>query len=473
MEDFLGQDKIEEQLQQALHLIHYGHSILVVGGQRSETKSIWLSDLVHRCTDGQLHLCTIELTDLTDDLQMLSMIALGFGLPYQNADIRTLFGLLRDFQLDQQHRGKSVVLIRNAHLLDTSTLVYLRTLSELQGGYESFQFVLVDDEGHLLAKTGWAGLSDLFEIEIEADGVKPEAQPPSPQSFEAHLDEASSRIQESKPRLARFSVLFAEAMKQKTVFGFPRAHLTLLSIVAVAILFLLMVSGKSEVPATEPMVSVTLEVPKMYSGPGEQRAENGQPKPIKKVEQKGPVQKDDMQITMPANASVEEKAVDAITELATSSQTIENTTLTNANQISKMNIEPAVSVAEPQTTAPQDSTMKIKPENTKPEFVQLEKFERLLLELDSQSYTLQLYGTYEIDKAGTFIKNNPDLPDVRYYRGEYRNKPWYMVVSGVYSDATAASKAVKNLPSKLQRQKPWVRKLEGIQTVIRSNSSVR
>ncbi|MBV1959187.1 MAG: hypothetical protein KUG53_00505, partial [Pseudomonadales bacterium] len=150
MEHFLDQDKMEEQLQQALHLIHYGHSILVVGGQPSETKSIWLSDLVHRCTDDQLHLCTIELTDLTDDLQMLSMIALGFGLPYQNADIRTLFGLLRDFQLDQQHRGKSVVLIRNAHLLDTSTLVYLQTLSELQGGYESFQFVLVDDEGDLL-----------------------------------------------------------------------------------------------------------------------------------------------------------------------------------------------------------------------------------------------------------------------------------------------------------------------------------
>lgn len=454
---------MEEQLQQALHLIHYGHSILVVGGQPSETKSIWLSDLVHRCTDDQLHLCTIELTDLTDDLQMLSMIALGFGLPYQNADIRTLFGLLRDFQLDQQHRGKSVVLIRNAHLLDTSTLVYLQTLSELQGGYESFQFVLVDDEGDLLTKPGWAGLSDLFEIKIEADDVEHETEPPSLQSFEAHLDEASSRIQESKPRFSQFSFLFAEAMKQKTVFGFPRAHLTLLSIVAVAILLALMVSGKGEIPVTEPMVSITLEVPKMYSGQDEQTTESSQSKPIEKVEQKDPVQKEDRQIAVPANVSVDEKATNVITEPATSPEKAESSTLTNANQISKTNIEQAASVTEPQATAPQDSTAK-----TKPELVQLEKFERLLLELDSRSYTLQLYGTYEIDKARAFIKNYPGLIDVRYYRGQYRGKPWYMVVSGVYPDARAASKAVKNLPSELQRQKPWVRKLEGIQMVIRS-----
>ncbi|MBV1914963.1 MAG: SPOR domain-containing protein [Pseudomonadales bacterium] len=456
MDDFLGQEKTDEQLRQAMHLIHYGHSILVVDGPISELKFDWLHELERQCIDDQHHLCAIELSDLTDALQMLSMLALGFGIPYQNADIGILSGLLHDFQLAQQHRGKSVVLIRNADLLDASTSVHVQRLSELEGAEESFQFVLVGNNNEGLAKPVWSTLPNLFEIVIESD----EVEVPEPQSFQAHLDETLLHAREEKPRSPQFFSLFAEAMKQKTVFGFPRLHLAILSIVVVTILFALLMTDK-EVETTEPTVSVTLEVPKIDREMGRPATAQAELSTTSNAKPTQPDQKENAHTT----GSGDEGKTKALPGSVTTVNKIENAEVVVENQPPEELMEPEQAVMNPDAIAVAEiSNKKLEPKAT-----QLQKFERQLLELDPKTYTLQLYGAYEENKASDFIKKYPQLSDLRYYRGQFKGRAWYTVVTGVYADANAASKTVKKLPNALQRQKPWPRTLKGIQSSIRSH----
>lgn len=77
------------------------------------------------------------------------------------------------------------------------------------------------------------------------------------------------------------------------------------------------------------------------------------------------------------------------------------------------------------------------------------------------AHTYQVLGSYNESTAKSFVERNPET-GLYYVRSSYKGKPWYVVLYGVYSDASAARKARAQLPKKIALEKPWIRSFSGL-----------
>lgn len=92
--------------------------------------------------------------------------------------------------------------------------------------------------------------------------------------------------------------------------------------------------------------------------------------------------------------------------------------------------------------------------------------EKYLLGVGPENYTLQIFAGHNTQDVIKFIKQNHLGPKVRYFRAYKMNQPWVILVYGVYSDAATAKGEVNNLPSNLQKFKPWPRNFKAIHQEI-------
>lgn len=76
-------------------------------------------------------------------------------------------------------------------------------------------------------------------------------------------------------------------------------------------------------------------------------------------------------------------------------------------------------------------------------------------------YTLQLIGVRKREEVIKFLVQHHLKNVAWYFKTQYQEKPWYVVVYGRYSTREQAEKAIKRLPVSLQNQHPWVRSLAG------------
>ncbi|EOV8410814.1 SPOR domain-containing protein [Providencia stuartii] len=52
------------------------------------------------------------------------------------------------------------------------------------------------------------------------------------------------------------------------------------------------------------------------------------------------------------------------------------------------------------------------------------------------------------------------------YETVRHGRQWYVLVYGEFSNIASAKRALKNLPSAIQRDKPWVRSLRHVQSEL-------
>lgn len=77
-------------------------------------------------------------------------------------------------------------------------------------------------------------------------------------------------------------------------------------------------------------------------------------------------------------------------------------------------------------------------------------------------YTLQLIGVSKPKAMVDFIEKNKLKDKALYFKSQYKQKPWYVIVYGNYSSFNQAKDAIKKLPLALQKQHPWIRSLNSI-----------
>ena len=94
------------------------------------------------------------------------------------------------------------------------------------------------------------------------------------------------------------------------------------------------------------------------------------------------------------------------------------------------------------------------------------KKEQRLLGLPVTAYMLQLMGSVEEKRSRGFVKQYVGRLAITYIEVKRNGKPWYIVLTGPYSDRDAAVVGVSSLPEALQRQKPWARSVGSIQELI-------
>ena len=98
--------------------------------------------------------------------------------------------------------------------------------------------------------------------------------------------------------------------------------------------------------------------------------------------------------------------------------------------------------------------------------------ESWLLDQDSAFYTLQVLGVRNEESLLNFIKVHKLLQkqNVAYYKTAYRGKQWYPLLYGVYPTKSEAAEAVKELPDKVQKSIPWIRKISAVQNEVRAEA---
>ena len=98
--------------------------------------------------------------------------------------------------------------------------------------------------------------------------------------------------------------------------------------------------------------------------------------------------------------------------------------------------------------------------------------ESWLLDQDSAFYTLQVIGVRNKESLLNFIKVHKLLQNqnVAYYKTVNRGKQWYPLLYGVYPTQSEAAYATKELPGKIQKSIPWIRKISAVQKEVRAEA---
>ncbi|MEE2729653.1 MAG: SPOR domain-containing protein [Pseudomonadota bacterium] len=91
-----------------------------------------------------------------------------------------------------------------------------------------------------------------------------------------------------------------------------------------------------------------------------------------------------------------------------------------------------------------------------------------ILSLPAEHYAIQLLGAKERATVDKFLAAYPSVQKLTYYKTQRNGAPWYVVVQASYPSYDAAKSAVGKLPQNLQKQGPWIRKIEAIQKDLKN-----
>lgn len=95
--------------------------------------------------------------------------------------------------------------------------------------------------------------------------------------------------------------------------------------------------------------------------------------------------------------------------------------------------------------------------------------EQELMSAANSAFVIQLFGSFNVKNSKTFQDaHETDSIRLLQYEGEHQNKPWHVVIAGPFKSKPLALEASKKLSSRLRDQKPWIRSISDIQTVLRN-----
>ena len=219
-------------------------------------------------------------------------------------------------------------------------------------------------------------------------------------------------------------------------FGIPVAHKTVIIILTAALIGLWLYHGSDQKPAEvvmvdEPVVSKKLQIPTVV---------------VKK------------QVELAARPSVQavvaDEVADVVVDEVADIEPVKQPDIAEA----AMQTKPAPAKKTEPKAAPVIAATPSMPVR-----------EQRLLAYPQTNYLLQLFGSVEETRAREFVKRYINRLPVTYFQARLKGKPWFVVVTGSYSDKPAAHAAVKTLPAELQKLRPWVRSVASVQKDIRSN----
>ena len=97
--------------------------------------------------------------------------------------------------------------------------------------------------------------------------------------------------------------------------------------------------------------------------------------------------------------------------------------------------------------------------------------EKWLLSQGSSYYTIQLMGARKEALLFNFVEKNQLLEqnEIAFYQSTFEDKVWFQLLYGVYVTKKDAQAAADNLPLKIRKSSPWIRRLSAVQKAIRSS----
>ncbi|MWP61293.1 SPOR domain-containing protein [Gilliamella sp. Pas-s25] len=78
------------------------------------------------------------------------------------------------------------------------------------------------------------------------------------------------------------------------------------------------------------------------------------------------------------------------------------------------------------------------------------------IKIKNDRYVIQLSASKSVEGLKKFVKQN-NITDYHIYETKHKSGSWFILIKGNYSSVDEAHKAIKALPSALQKDKPWVK----------------
>lgn len=84
-----------------------------------------------------------------------------------------------------------------------------------------------------------------------------------------------------------------------------------------------------------------------------------------------------------------------------------------------------------------------------------------IAKIKNDQFSIQLSSSSSVDGLKKLVKEH-NVTNYQIYETKRNNVKWYILVKGTYDSADEARKAIKSLPSALQKDKPWIKSGETI-----------
>ena len=81
---------------------------------------------------------------------------------------------------------------------------------------------------------------------------------------------------------------------------------------------------------------------------------------------------------------------------------------------------------------------------------------------ESSHYVIQLVGTRDASAVGRYLDKYKLGSKGAWFVTSHEDKPWYVVVYGMYPDNASARSAIKTLPEGLRAGSPWPRSVASV-----------
>lgn len=95
--------------------------------------------------------------------------------------------------------------------------------------------------------------------------------------------------------------------------------------------------------------------------------------------------------------------------------------------------------------------------------------ESKLLQADSSTFVIQLFGSHSKKSAMLFAKTySSSKTKLSIFRTQHQGKPWHVVIAGPYANRTIATRQSNYFPEKIRKQKPWIRSIVPVQNLIKT-----
>jgi DamX protein len=482
---FFSTATLAKQIEVLRNLVNFGDLLLVVSGAEGAGKTTFLNQFV-RAADRRWNCCRIDARAAMILDSMVDELLRGFGLNAQGNDARSNEALLRAHLTDLHSNGDiAVVTVDDAHLLTPICSEFLLGLAQPHEDIE-LRLLLSAEPGRLGFPTNDAKrvhvvvlqafneqqCGDYIHARLRYGGLGGNSPFSATMVEEIHQD--SGGLPGTIHSLALHALLAntdtAQVQRRPSKISPPMIYLAAALVIAVGGAVFLRPD-----PGFEPVAGIDAGATGMVRGPpGGETA--------------GP---DASQTAAPGNERQAVKAVAAEPEPLTGSVTAKAPAVESKQ--APASVVRARASGDTKVFALDESGAFTRPANIVVSpgpvkgvtfAVSMAQMVRLagnvtpgagasarsraahdldwLRKQEASNYVIQLVGTRDRAAAGKFVDDHKLGSKGAWFLTSHENKPWYVVVYGMYPDDASARVAIKTLPEALRAGSPWPRSLANV-----------
>ena len=473
----------QEALDQITHLLRYGPSLLLLHGDQGVGKHFLIDHVIAGLDMDLFDVAMVQSDVLMSPEQLLS----GLAGPWHSREVFTLETLQQQLidcatVADNESRVL-LLLVRQSQYLDEASVQMISLILASCAGLP-VKVLLVMDVIDPDALDQFAPLFDQVP-----DHFRLELVPFTQQETHEYVayrmrtggmghvrfnEEQSQRIfNMSLGNAARINevagALLRAAINQKQARGvsptIPWMHVGALGAVVLILLVLVFNQSETELAAdvtseAKEVTSEAQEVANVSAAPelgGEPVRESSKPEPTPVKVAAAPEPEQDQSgadvkpLLAEKNAS-SESAAQKVEPQQTDVETTAKPALATSTKTSAPKPEAPLAVTKPKP-APEPK---------------IDSRSAWILAQPADYYAIQLLGAREKATVDKFLAAYPSVQKLTYYEAKRNGAPWYVVVQASFPSYDAAKSAVAKLPQKLQKQGPWIRKIEAIQKDLKN-----